>query len=138
MSNLDGFVGKGEEPDKESMEGFMKEYGITAEEMEERPIVILREGEEITGSVVRMREVRTKFGPRMALDMDTPEGPRTMIVVHKVLAKKILQLKLRGALEGRVMRIKNAGKTGKAYSYEVDVLDQSEKAEADEFIRRDP
>ncbi len=149
MSNLDGFVGKGEEKGsanananaKVEVEDIMKKYDIKEEEMEERPMVILREGEEITGSVIRMREVKVKFGDRIALDLDTADGPRTLLVVHKVLAKKLLQLKLKGRLEGHIIHIKNAGKAGKAYGYEVDVLDQpaekEQKAEADEFIRRD-
>ena len=87
-------------------------YGIRPEDLEERQLVVLGVGEELSGRIEGVREIKTAYGNRLGVDLrldkelqttvKNEDGSRsikklasgsaaTMLVLHKVLAGEIVR-----------------------------------------------
>jgi len=98
----------------------------------ERPAFLtLRPGESVTVDFLERtcRIIRTSRGPRAVInvrlvDSKKKSDVRTLVLGHKVLARKIAMLELEyDGLNGLTVRIANKGKTERGYyDYDVELL----------------
>jgi|GEM_PF-2849193 len=87
-------------------------YGIRLEDLEERTLVVLGVGEELSGRIEGVREIKTAYGPKLGVDVrldkelqttvrnedgtrsakELPPGSAvTLLVLHKVLVEELLR-----------------------------------------------
>ena len=87
-------------------------YGISPEDLEERTLVVLGVGEELSGWVEGVREIKTAYGPKLGVDVRLdrelqttvrnedgsrsavklpPGSAATLLVLHKVLVEELLR-----------------------------------------------
>jgi len=103
---------------------FREHFGY---EPERKPLLRLSEGEEVIVTFLNdePRRVKSKRGMMLLIDVRVGEEEYTLNMSHVSLARQLALIAAeKGGLKDVKVRIRNTGKSGRTYVYEVEVLSE--------------